>query len=217
LDRRFGGAFTIDRGAVFTPQLAWRFLNLMKRICVHCGSSLGVAPVYREASKSLATLIAKRSIELVYGGASVGLMGVVADTAVAAGAHVIGIMPERLFPKEIEHTGLGTFHAVPSLYERKKMLVAISDAFVSLPGGIGTIDEFLDVLLGYQLGIHQKPCGLLNVNGFFDPFIQFLHQMVSQGFIRQQDIDCLFVETDGAILLDKLADFIAIRADTKDG
>ena len=186
----------------------------MKRICVHCGSSVGVTPAFREAAKSLATVIAQRSIELVYGGASIGLMGVVADTAVAAGAHVIGIMPEGLFPREIEHMGLGTFHAVSSLSERKEMLVALSDAFVSLPGGIGTLDEFLDVLLGYQLGIHQKPCGLLNVNGFFDPLIGLLHQMVSDGFIRPENLDCLFVESDPTTLLDKLDGFAAGSADT---
>ena len=141
----------------------------MRAVCVFCGSSTGEDPAYAEAARDLGRLIAGNGLTLVYGGGHVGLMGVVADAALDAGGEVIGVMPKALVDREISHTSLTKLHVVHSMHERKAMMSELSDAFVALPGGNGTLEEFFEVLTWAQLGEHGKPCGLLNVAGYYDP------------------------------------------------
>ena len=140
----------------------------MRSICVYCGSSFGNDPAYAEAAKALATDIAQRGLRLVYGGASVGLMGVIADTALAAGGEVVGVIPQVLVDREVAHQSLTELHTVGSMHERKALMADLSDAFVALPGGIGTLEELIEVYTWSYLGIHDKPFGLINTNGYYD-------------------------------------------------
>ncbi len=161
-------------------------LACMRRICVFCGSSPGSRPEYTEAAVATATLLAQRGIGLVYGGASVGLMGRLADTALAAGAEVIGVIPEGVFPTEIPHTGLTERHVVATMHERKALMGELSDGFIALPGGTGTLEELFEVFTWTQLGIHGKGCVLLNVCGYYDGLITFLDHAVNERFLRPQ-------------------------------
>src|SRR5262249_19565137 len=146
----------------------------MKSIGVFCGSSFGAKPEYTAAAREVGALLARRGIALVYGGGKVGLMGVVADAALAEGGRVIGVIPQLLMKKEVAHAGLTELRVVASMTERKLLMGELSDAFIALPGGIGTLDEFFEVWTWTQLGLQTKACGLLNVDGFFDPLIEFL-------------------------------------------
>jgi uncharacterized protein (TIGR00730 family) len=176
----------------------------MRRICVYCGSSFGNSPVFRDSAAALGRAIATAGYELVYGGAQVGLMGVVADAALAAGGRVIGVMPVAVLPREIAHPGLTEFHEVPTFAERIARFHTLSDAFIALPGGIGTLEELFEALSRAQLGQHHKPCALFNVAGYFDPLLAFLQSVAATGFIREEHRDLLLVADDPETLLEKL-------------
>jgi uncharacterized protein (TIGR00730 family) len=177
----------------------------MKRLCVFCGSSTGDAPAYAAAARALGTTLARRGIGLVYGGASVGLMGAVADAALEAGGDVIGVMPEALAKKELAHAGLTELRIVGSMHERKALMAELSAGFIALPGGLGTLEELFEVWTWAQLGYHAKPCALLNVAGFYDPLIAFLDGVVAHRFLKPAHRDMLVVAEDSDALLDRLA------------
>ena len=176
----------------------------MTRICVFAGSSAGVRTEYRAAATDLGTLIAVRGIELVYGGAHVGLMGAVADAVLASGGRVTGVIPKALVEKEVAHTGLTELRVVPSMHQRKALMADLSDAFIALPGGWGTLDEMFEILTWAQIGLHRKPCGLLNVQKYFDRLLAFLDHTVEQGFVRREYGSLLSTSDDPAALLDAL-------------
>lgn len=174
------------------------------RICVFCGSSLGKRESYAHAAAALGQAIAKRGLGLVYGGASVGLMGTVADSALNAGGEVIGVLPEALAELEIAHADLSELHIVSSMHERKKMMADLSDAFIALPGGIGTMEEAFEIWTWSQLGLHLKPIGLLNVDGFYDSLTTFLDHLVEEAFVKPMHRDILAADNDPHSLIDKL-------------
>jgi uncharacterized protein (TIGR00730 family) len=176
----------------------------MRRICVFCGSASGVNPVYAEAARVTGREIVRRGMALVFGGGQVGLMGIVADAALDAGGEVIGVIPHALAAREVAHQRLTTLHVVNSMHERKAMMADLSDAFIALPGGFGTYEEFFEVVTWTQLGVHRKPAGLLNVAGFYDPLVQFVDQAVAQQFIRVQHRAAVLVDTDPGQLIDQL-------------
>ena len=176
----------------------------MKRICVFCGSSVGSKPEYAEAAVTLGGLLAARQIGLIYGGGNVGLMGVVANAVLDAGGEVIGVIPHSLAQREIEHRGLTQLHVVDSMHTRKAMMADLADAFIAMPGGVGTFEEFFEAVTWTQLGLHRKPCGLLNVAGFYSPLAAFIDQAVSEGFIKPVHRAAIVVDSDPARLLDSL-------------
>lgn len=155
----------------------------LKRICVFCGSSAGNSPVYREAAVELAEVLSGKGLALVYGGSRVGLMGVLARAMLGAGSEVIGVMPEQLVRQEVAFDGLPDLRVVNSMHERKALMVALSDGFIAMPGGLGTLDEFFEVLTWGQLGLHGKPCGVLNAGGYYDRMLRFLDHMESENFV----------------------------------
>jgi uncharacterized protein (TIGR00730 family) len=171
-------------------------------VCVFCGSSPGTDPAFTAAAERFGTGVAERGIELVYGGASVGLMGVVADAAMAAGGRVTGVITESLAGHEIAHGTLSDLHVVTTMHERKALMSELSDAFVMLPGGFGTYEEFMESVTWAQLGIHDKPCGILNVDGFFDDLLVFVRHAVAQGFIRARQVEALVISDNVDQLLD---------------
>ncbi|MDB5690592.1 MAG: family Rossman fold protein [Sphingomonas bacterium] len=179
------------------------------RICVFLGSSFGRAPVYADVATRFGTLLAERGIGLVYGGGAVGLMGVIADAATAAGGEVIGVIPEALRAREHDHRGISELHVVKTMHERKALMAELADAFVALPGGIGTFEELFEVWTWAQLGYHSKPCGLLDVAGFFDRMSGFIDHVVEEGFLRPEHRAMLIVERDPAAMLDRLAGYRA--------
>jgi uncharacterized protein (TIGR00730 family) len=154
------------------------------RLAVFCGSSGGAHPDYGEAARALGVACAERGIGLVYGGARIGLMGTVADAALAAGGHVIGVIPSSLVEREIAHTGVSDLRIVSTMHERKALMASLADGFVVLPGGMGTLDEMCEIFTWAQLGLHAKPCALLNVRGYWDPFLALLDRAVEEGFLR---------------------------------
>jgi len=172
------------------------------RICVFCGSSTGNGTRYADAATALGELLAVRGIGLVYGGAKVGTMGILADAALRAGGEVIGVIPEQLMSVEVGHEGLSELHVVADMHERKAKMAQLCDAFVALPGGAGTLEELFEVWTWAQLGIHTKPIGLLDVDGYYAPLRRFVEHMVGEGFLREQHRDLLTVGTDPAALLD---------------
>jgi hypothetical protein len=174
------------------------------QVCVFCGSSPGTDPAFAAAAERLGTALAERGIGLVYGGASVGLMGVVADAAIAAGGRATGVITESLAGHEIAHSTLDDLHVVTTMHERKALMSELSDAFVMLPGGFGTCEEFMEAVTWAQLGIHDKRCGVLNVHGFFDDLLAFLGRAVDQGFIRSRQMDGLVIADDADDLLDAI-------------
>jgi uncharacterized protein (TIGR00730 family) len=175
----------------------------MKRLCVYCGSRPGGEPAYTEAAKNLAHALVKRKIEVVYGGASVGTMGVLADTVLAEGGHVIGIIPQAVLGREVVHRGLSDLRVVTSMHERKALMAELSDGFIALPGGLGTLDEVFEILTWGQLGLHRKPCGLLNIRDYYRGLIDFLDHGVSEGFITDVHRAMLLVEEEPERLLDQ--------------
>ena len=176
----------------------------MKRICVFCGSNQGAQPEYGQAAIELAKVLATRRIGLVYGGASVGLMGVVADTMLACGGEVIGVIPRMLVDREVAHRGLTELREVSSMHERKALMAELADGFATLPGGFGTLEEFTEVMSWRLLGLHQKPCGLLNVGGYFDGLLRFLDYAVAQHFIKPAHRANILVEQHPAQLVERL-------------
>ena len=179
----------------------------MKRICVFCGSNNGANPIYLETAESVGKFLAKKNIELVYGGGRVGLMGKVADTVMANGGTVIGIIPQSLATKEIAHQGLTELHIVNSMHERKAMMAELADGFIALPGGFGTFEEFCEIVTWAQLGIHQNPCGLLNINGFYDNLIALINFSTTENFIRAEHRRLVLVESAVEKLFDLMKDF----------
>ncbi|CUA97864.1 TIGR00730 family Rossman fold protein [Pannonibacter indicus] len=173
----------------------------MKSICVFCGSNFGTDPAFEQAARETGRVIAEAGKTLVYGGAAVGLMGAVADGALAAGGKVIGILPEVLKAKEMEHKGLSELHIVRSMHERKAMFAELSDGFITLPGGTGTMEEIFEVWTWGQLGYHSKPFGLLNTAHFYDALLTFLDEQVSKGFVRAEMRSMLLVSEDPAHLI----------------
>ena len=178
----------------------------MKSCCVFCGSSPGGDPVYREAAAELGGELAARGIRLVYGGAQVGLMGAVADAVLAAGGEAVGVIPHALAAKEIVHEGLTELHFVESLHERKAMMSEMSEGFVALPGGMGTFEELLETLTWAQLGIHSRPCGVLNVGGYYGPLLDLLDRAVDARFLKPEHRALLLVEETPEALLDRFAE-----------
>jgi uncharacterized protein (TIGR00730 family) len=178
----------------------------MQRVCVFTGSSAGLRLEYRTAAAALGQAAAARGIGVVYGGAHVGLMGVLADAALGAGGEVVGVIPRGLVARELAHTGLTTLHVVESMHERKALMASLSDGFIALPGGWGTLDELFEILTWAQLGLHRKPCGLLNVRGYFDPLLSFLDHSVAEGFVRPESRRLLTVADAADRLLDLLAE-----------
>jgi uncharacterized protein (TIGR00730 family) len=185
----------------------------MKRICVFCGSSPGLRPEYVVAARELGTLLARQKIGLVYGGARVGMMGALATAAVEAGGEVIGVMPASLVQKEVAHNGLKDLRIVETMHERKALMGELSDGFIALPGGLGTVEEFFEVLTWAQLGMHKKPCGLLNVNGYFDPLAGFIDHAVAQQFVSPTSRSLVIMEKTPEKLLLKFANYQAPQSD----
>jgi len=177
----------------------------LRSVCVFTGSSLGTSPHYEAAAERLGQCLAARRLTLVYGGATVGLMGTIADAALAGGGSVTGVLPRKLMDLEIGHTGLTQLHVVETMHERKTMMADASDAFIALPGGLGTLEETFEVWTWSQLGVHAKPVGFLNVNGFFDRMLAFLDHAVDEGFIKPRHRDFICVSEDPETLLDALA------------
>ncbi|KJK09091.1 MULTISPECIES: TIGR00730 family Rossman fold protein [Pseudomonas] len=181
----------------------------VRSVCVFCGASAGVNPAYREAAIALGQTIAQRGLTLVYGGGAVGLMGIVADAAMAAGGEVIGIIPEALKNAEVGHTGLTRLEVVDGMHARKARMAELSDAFVALPGGLGTLEELFEVWTWGQLGYHAKPLGLLDVNGFYSKLGSFLDHVVEEGFVRPQHRAMLQLADAPGELLDAMDSFQA--------
>jgi len=177
----------------------------IKRVCVYCGSNSGSLPAFAGAARKLGAALARRGLGLVYGGGCVGLMGMVADAAVAQGGEVIGVIPEVLAKKEIAHFSLKDLRVVGSIHERKALMAELADAFIALPGGFGTMEEFCEALTWAQLGLHHKPLGLLNVAGFYDPLLAFFDHAVERNFIRPAHRQLVLAETAPDLLLDLLA------------
>jgi len=179
----------------------------IKRIAVYCGSNKGARPEYATAAHALGELLARNAIELVYGGGMVGLMGIVADAVLKHGGHVIGVIPEKLVIKEVVHEKLPDLRVVKNMHERKALIAELSDAFIALPGGYGTFEEFFEILAWSQLGWHQKPFGLLNTAGFYRPMLEFLDHTTSEGFIRPKHRELVIVEDDAEKMLQRLRAF----------
>jgi len=184
----------------------------MKRICVNCGSSPGFAPCYMAMARRLGQVLADRGYELIYGGADVGLMGEVANTVLQAGGVVRGIIPES-FAHKVSHQGLTELCVVGSMHERKMLMFDMSDAFIALPGGFGTLEEVAEILTWAQLGLHSKPCGLINVEGYFDLLLSFLDNSVSRGFMKKEHREILLVSQDPTELLKQMATYKAPMVD----
>ena len=174
----------------------------IRTVCVYCGSSKGAHPAYAEAARQLGVLLAREGIGLVTGGGKVGLMGVVADAVLDAGGEAVGIIPQALLDREVGHTGMTDLLVVQTMHERKALMAARADAVIALPGGLGTLEEITEMLTWAQLGIHSKPCGLLNVAGYYDALVTFLDHAVSERFIRQPHRQMLTVASEPQAVLD---------------
>ncbi|SDD26968.1 hypothetical protein SAMN05216345_107221 [Cupriavidus sp. YR651] len=177
----------------------------MKSVCVYCGSSPGHRPEYADAARALGKAMAEQSLALVYGGGKVGLMGIVADSVMAHGGAAIGVIPDALMQKEVGHRGLTELHVVRNMHERKQMMADRADAFIAMPGGVGTFEELFETFTWLQLGYHDKPVGLLNVAGFYDGMLGFLNHAVGEGFLKQVHAEMLHVAETPADLLGRLA------------
>jgi uncharacterized protein (TIGR00730 family) len=177
----------------------------VKRVCVFCGSSAGLRPDYADTARALARELVRRRLAIVYGGGSVGLMGILADAALAEGGEVIGVIPRGLASRELLHTGVTELRVVESMHERKATMAELSDAFVALPGGLGTLEETLEVLTWSQLGIRRKPVALLNVRGYWDALLRLLTHAADEGFVRREYLGLLLTADAPATLLDRLA------------
>jgi uncharacterized protein (TIGR00730 family) len=177
----------------------------VKRVLVFCGSSPGRLPEYAACASELGRVLAERELELVYGGAHVGLMGRLADSALAAGGKVIGVIPNRLVEHEIAHAGLTKLHVVETMHERKALMAELSDVVIALPGGSGTLDELFELFTWKQLGLHRKPIGLLDVADYWRPLLRFLEHAVNERFLRVEYLESVLIETVPAALLDRMA------------
>ncbi|WP_353153825.1 TIGR00730 family Rossman fold protein [Herminiimonas fonticola] len=180
----------------------------MKSLCVYCGSSFGAKPVYADAARTLAGEMVKHDIALVYGGGNVGLMGVIANEILHLGGTATGVIPQALLDKEVGHKQLTHLHVVKDMHERKAMMAELSDGFIAMPGGIGTLEELFEILTWSQLGFHEKPVGVLNVDGFYDGLIAFLQNQVAQGFVKANQAALMMHEKNASDLLHRLQTFI---------
>ena len=185
----------------------------VRRICVYCGSNMGARPEYADAALQLADVLVKNELELVYGGAAVGIMGVIADRVLEQGGRVHGVIPKFLQDKEIAHEGLTELHIVSSMHERKTMMADLSDAFVALPGGFGTLEEIIEILTWSQLRFHDKPCGILNVRGYFDHLLKYLDHAVAEGFLRPENREMLLHDADPEELIKQYQIYTAPNVD----
>ena len=185
----------------------------LNRICVFCGSNMGSKPAYRDAAVEMGQLLTSRGIELVYGGGNIGLMGVLADAMLDAGGRVIGVIPESLMAKEVGHQGLTQLRIVRSMHERKALMADLSDGFIALPGGYGTFEEFCEVVTWSQLGLHAKPCGVLNVEGYYDPLLELFDRAVIEQFLRVENRKLVLEDANPKQLLQKMAEFVPAPAD----
>jgi uncharacterized protein (TIGR00730 family) len=185
----------------------------LARVCVFCGSSIGRRPEYAESTDRLAAELLRRGIGLVYGGSGVGLMGAIADAMLAGGGEVIGVIPEALMAKELGHTGVTRLEVVRSMHERKARMSRLADAFIALPGGFGTLEEFAEALTWTQLGLQAKPCGLLDVDSFFQPLLTWFDRAVSEGFLKPENRRLVIDSRDPADLLDRLAAWRPVDVD----
>lgn len=176
----------------------------MKSIAVYCGASPGAKPVYAEAARQLARSLVEHNIALVYGGGKVGLMGVIADEVLRLGGEATGVIPHALLAREVGHEGLTRMFVVKDMHERKAMMSDLSDGFIAMPGGMGTLEELFEMITWSQLGIHNKPVGLLNVDGFYDGLVKFVHHLHDEGFVRQQHLDIIKVEPGADALVRRL-------------
>jgi uncharacterized protein (TIGR00730 family) len=183
---------------------AARTIRVMRSVCVFCGSSPGTDPGYLELARSVGTLLGERRMTLVYGGGRVGLMGAVADSALAAGGRVVGVIPQMLLDREVGHAGLSELHVVRTMSERKQLMSNLADAYLTLPGGIGTMDELFEAWTWTQLGLEKKRSGLLNYAGYYDALLAFIERAVKDGFLRPEFASSLIVDTAAARLIDLL-------------
>ena len=177
----------------------------MRRICVYCGSNRGARDAYLQAARRLAAILVDNDIELVYGGASAGIMGVIADETLALGGRVHGVLPKSIRRKELAHPGLTQLHMVETMHERKSLMAELSDGFIALPGGFGTLEEIIEIVTWGQLQFHSKPCGLLNVDGYFDHLLAFLSHAETEGFIRSENRGLLLADSDPDSLLQQFS------------
>jgi uncharacterized protein (TIGR00730 family) len=184
-------------------------MKQLNKICVFCGANLGVQPIYAEAARAMSQALVQRGIGLVYGGGTVGLMGTIARTVAAAGGNVVGVIPGALMVKELASEAIGELIVVNTMHERKAKMASLVDAFIALPGGFGTLDELFEAITWGQLGIHSKPVGLFNVNGFFDPLLQWVDHAVAEGFVRPHHRALVQTASDPVTLLDQLAHYEA--------
>lgn len=182
-------------------------MRRLKRICVFCGSSLGVRPAYKQAAKRLGELLAERRIGVVFGGGSIGLMGALADAALAKGGEVIGVIPESLVRREIGHGGVTKLHVVETMHQRKALMADLSDAFIALPGGYGTLEELCEAITWSQLGIQQKPCGLLNIEKYWDGLLAVLDHAVDEGFVQPENSQLVLVAQTPERMLERLSEW----------
>ena len=176
----------------------------MNRVCVFCGSQVGIDGLYRETTVALGKLLVRNGYGLVFGGGSVGLMGVIADAVLDEGGDVIGVLPQQLATKELLHPGVPDMRVVPSMHARKALMAELADAFIALPGGLGTFEEFFEIVTWAQLGFHRKNIGLLNVAGYFDPLVQLIDRAIQEGFIKHKNRDLFVVEERPDVLLQKM-------------
>ncbi|MBS0307859.1 MAG: TIGR00730 family Rossman fold protein [Proteobacteria bacterium] len=183
----------------------------MKSICVYCGSSLGTQTIYADLARQLAAAMVKDGIALVYGGGNIGLMGVIADEVMRLGGEVTGIIPLALMSKEVGHHGLSKLHVVKDMHERKALMAELSDGFIAMPGGIGTLEELFEAYTWLQLGLHDKPIGLLNVDGFYDGLLGFLAHTVRQGFLKPEQATLLITESEPQRLLERFKSFAGAK------
>jgi uncharacterized protein (TIGR00730 family) len=179
----------------------------MRSICVYCGSAAGNSPAFHLAATTLAHHLVSKNLELVYGGGNVGLMKVIADEVLKLGGHVTGVIPKALMEREVGHSSLNKLHVVSNMHERKALMAELSDGFIALPGGIGTMEELFEMFTWLQLGFHQKPLGLLNVDGFYDHLLQFLEHAVSSGFLKPEHNTLLIKENDPSLLINRMQHF----------
>ena len=184
-----------------------------RRICVFCGSNLGINPAFREAAEQLGRALVADGIELVYGAGNIGLMGVLADSVLSFGGRVIGVIPESLMAREVGHLGLTELRIVKSMHERKALMSDLSDGFIALPGGFGTFEEFCEVVTWSQLGIQSKPCGLVNVLGYYDSLLALFDRAVAEGFLRRENRELVLSDSDAEGLLRRMSEFKAVPAE----
>jgi uncharacterized protein (TIGR00730 family) len=184
----------------------------MKRACVFCGSNAGIRPEYGIAAQGLAAVLARRGLGLVYGGGNVGLMRALADSMLQAGGEVIGVIPQSLVANEVAHHGVTELRIVDTMHQRKALMNELSDAFIALPGGFGTLEEFFEILTWSQLGIHGKPIGLLNVSGYYDSLLAMLDHAVSERFLRPAHRELVIADTDADSLVQRLLSFSPVQA-----